>query len=111
MQLTRQEQKVLLFLSILFAAGAGLSLWRKSSGCDVCFLSLVSAPEKAAPVDLNAATRDELIALPGIGEATADEILAYRARAGRFGRLEELEAVKGISAAKLDRLRGCLYIK
>src|SRR5699024_3611737 len=49
-----------------------------------------------APVDLNTATRAELEALPGVGPATAEAILAWRRDHGRFTRIEELQEVDGI---------------
>jgi len=49
---------------------------------------------------LNKASRDELVALPGIGPALADRLLAARP----FDSLEAAQAVKGIGANLLDRL-------
>jgi len=48
------------------------------------------------PVDVNHATADELIALPGIGPALAGRIIAYRKEHGPFGSLDDLERVQGI---------------
>lgn len=56
-------------------------------------------------VALNAASLEELDALPGIGPAIAADILAYRGRHGGFRSLDELREVPGIGERKLSRLR------
>jgi competence protein ComEA len=43
----------------------------------------------AGPIDLNTATLDQLDGLPGIGPATAQAILTYRSRHGRFRSVNE----------------------
>ena len=57
------------------------------------------------PVDLNAATIKELQELPGVGPVTAQRIIDLRQKSGRFHRVEDLLAVRGISQKKLDALR------
>lgn len=55
-------------------------------------------------VDLNTATQAELEALPGVGPATAQAILAWRRDHGRFTRVEELQEVDGIGPKTFSRL-------
>ena len=55
-------------------------------------------------VNINTATKEELIGLPGVGEATAEGIILYRDENGPFSSVEELQNVKGIGKKKLARL-------
>lgn len=50
----------------------------------------------AAPLDLNRATRDDLLELPFLSRAQADSLLAYRLRRGRFVTPGELMFVSGL---------------
>lgn len=63
-------------------------------------------------LDLNTATRAELVALKGIGKKTADRILkARRERGGCFASLEDLGAIRGIKGKTLSRLRPHIKIE
>ena len=63
------------------------------------------AAETNALLDLNTADQAALETLPGIGEALAQRILAYRETHGPFSSVGELQAVEGIGPGILARLR------
>lgn len=52
-------------------------------------------------IDLNTATVEELTRLSGLGEKTAEKIIAYRDSHGGFDRVEELLNIDGIGEGKL----------
>ena len=56
------------------------------------------------PVNINSATIDELILLPGIGPALAQRIADYRSEYGPFGSIKELERVSGIGPQTVEDL-------
>lgn len=62
-------------------------------------------------VNLNRASRAELEALPGVGPATAEAIVAYRESRGGFASVDELLKVKGIGPKKMEALRKVVSVR
>ncbi|WP_228584202.1 ComEA family DNA-binding protein [Campylobacter sputorum] len=46
-------------------------------------------------IDLNTASKDELMTLKGVGESKAEAIIEYR-KANKFNSIEDIKKVKGI---------------
>jgi len=72
-------------------------------------LALVPALAFGA-ININTATKDELVALPGIGPAKAQAIVDYRKAHGPFKTIEELKDVKGIGAKRFEQLKPDLAV-
>lgn len=64
-----------------------------------------SAQKGSTPVNINTATAEELQALPRIGPAMAQRIIAWREAHGGFRSVDELDAVPGIGPSMLENLR------
>ncbi len=61
-------------------------------------------------LDINAATADELMTLPGIGEVLASRILEARTEKGSFGSTEELLEVSGIGEATYAEIQDYITV-
>jgi competence protein ComEA len=57
-------------------------------------------------VNINQATLDELVKLPGIGKGKAKAILSFREQNGPFNDLDSLLAVKGVGKGIVAKLEG-----
>jgi competence protein ComEA len=62
------------------------------------------------PINLNSATAEQLDTLDGVGPATAQKILEYRAQHGGFGSVEDLANVSGIGPKRLEALRARVVV-
>lgn len=78
---------------------------------------VVNAPAAATastgssfPLDLNAATIEQLDQLPGVGPATANAIIARRTEIGRFVSVDDLLEVPGLGPAKVAAIRGLVTV-
>jgi competence protein ComEA len=56
-------------------------------------------------LNINTATSIEFQMLPGIGQKKADAIVAYRNAHGSFQTVNDLDKIKGIGKAKLNKIR------
>ncbi len=62
------------------------------------------------PIDVNRVTFEELTAINGIGEVTADAILGYRSSVGVIYNMDMLLDVNGIGGSTLALLKEYLYV-
>lgn len=62
------------------------------------------------PLDPNRASAEDLAAVPGLTPRLAAEIVADRERRGPFRTVEEVDRVRGIGPARLNRARAFLEV-
>jgi competence ComEA-like helix-hairpin-helix protein len=60
--------------------------------------------EDRACIDLNSATADELMTLPGVGKVTAAKIIEFRERHGPFRRPQDIIIIHGLSERRYRKL-------
>jgi comEA protein len=124
---TKNEQKVFFFLSVIMLAGVAVKAYKAYivppnapnfdySVSDSIFtehskslmndtLGTESGNGIVKKIELNSATKTELMSLPGIGEATAERIILHRDEKGKFKTINELKNIKGIGEKKFEKLK------
>jgi competence ComEA-like helix-hairpin-helix protein len=94
--MNRSHVSGVLLVAVFFAVFTGSALSKKT-------------PPKH-PIDINLAGAKELEELPGVGPTTAKAIIQFREKTGRFHRVEDLLAIRGISETKLAKMRPYLTV-
>jgi len=61
-------------------------------------------------ININTATASQLVSLPGIGPKTAEKIIEYRNKNGKFKTKEEIMNVRGIGEKKYARIKDKIKI-
>ncbi|MCX5886884.1 MAG: helix-hairpin-helix domain-containing protein [Proteobacteria bacterium] len=101
----------ILFIKIIFIFFSLVVIWQQSAswvGAGDLETECQHYKEKAGSnfkkIDINKATEEDLVALPGIGTKTARAIIAYREVIGGYKSLEQLRLVRGVG----DKVYDCL---
>lgn len=97
----RQDRSIRPLANYILALGLGVFL----AGLIGFGSAIAQKRPPATRVNLNSASIGQLELLPGVGPVIAASIVDFREKSGRFQRVEDLLAVKGVSEAKLEKLR------
>ncbi len=67
--------------------------------------SFQSGTAASGRVNINTASKDELMTLPGIGENKAESILDYRKTQGAFSSIEDIMNISGIKQGVFEKIK------
>jgi len=69
------------------------------------------SPVFVGPIDINSASRAELMAIKGIGPVLSERIVGYRKTHGGFSSVDELIQIKGIGSVTLENIRPYVVVE
>jgi comEA protein len=71
----------------------------------------IESSNASLKININTATKEELMKLPGIGEKMAENIIRHRQTYGEFKRIEDIMNVKGVGQKKFEKIKRYLTTK
>ena len=72
--------------------------------------SNLSSSQALSKININTATAEELMELDGVGESTAQKIIAYRSDNGSFTSIEDIKNVSGIGDKKFEAIKDAITV-
>lgn len=87
-----------------------INLARIISNNEMIIIEKKSTINKNNLININTATKEELMKIKGIGESKANEIIKYRTNYGNFKNIDDLLKVKGISKTLFDEIKNQITI-
>ncbi len=74
-------------------------------------INQISSTSQRSKININTATKEELISLPGIGPKIAQQIIDYRKQNGSFRSIREIMNVKGIGPKKYKTIKDLITVQ
>ncbi len=108
---TKQERLVLGVLAVVIFTGSLLQIVFKKYPYIHNIVNLIDSDVIYHKVDLNTASKEELITVPYIGQYTAQSIIQYRQKNGPFVSIEKVKKVKGVREKNYAKFKKYLKIR
>jgi competence ComEA-like helix-hairpin-helix protein len=94
-----------------FSSASAISVSAEGKVLKIADMSAVKKLALGLKIDLNRASEEELVMVPGIGEKLAAKIVQFRESRGKFIEFTDLTAISGIKEKTLQRLEKYLTVE
>ena len=101
---TESEKRVILFIIAVLLIGSVIRYFYPK---DIRTEKSISP----FPININIATKEELILLQGIGKVYAERIITFREEMGGFKKKEDLMKIKGIGPKIFENIKDKIIIE
>lgn len=117
---TSEAAKEVLNQAVLLKDGEQLYVYREEEARELGMLpgqAVQTVPEVSETdavstlININTASAAELMQLPGIGQAKAEAILAYRTESGGFREIAELMQIPGIKESIFEKVKDRITVR
>lgn len=111
--LERIERLVIIFLVTILLLGTAVFLYKGSHrNVNVTLGHFdTTATADAGKININEAGLNELMKLKGVGSATAQRIIDYRASNGFFLSVDDIKKVKGIGDVLFEKIKDRICVE
>lgn len=106
--LTKQERRVVMFLMIVILSGTGIDYARKQC---VPVRTAFCLDPSYGKININAADKEAMKDIPGIGDILAQRIIEYRGVNGPFADIEAVRKVKGLAGSRYDLIKTLICVE
>ena len=103
--LPEADESYLNLASVVFDGQKLQVLSKEEAATAKPFVSQTESETGAKLININAASKEELMQLPGIGESRALSIIAYREKNGAFNDIKDIMNISGIKEAAFEKIK------
>lgn len=108
--LPEADESYLNLASVVFDGQKIMVLSKEEAKTAKPFVSQIDKETEKKLININTATKEELMQLSGIGESRALSIISYREKNGDFKKIEDIMKIPGIKEAAFEKIKDYICV-